>query len=306
MSLLKSSGGSATGLTGQQSAPKDLGYDAKLILTPIDAEIATKTLALTESTWLDAINSAVGTRYISLPINYELESSPEDDVYATSSLGSVEFVREGKDTVKYSFIVSPFVMKQLRTLNGVDWKTYIVTSSGVIKGTSTDDTKILPFTIGNFRVEKEVKATGDAPALVVVSITYAYPEEWTSNPAFVEPLRDGVPTNWNPRDLKDPKAITSLVTNATTTGFDIYLEGYDQVPFEGAVEEDVIIRDSATGVLTTVTTLTESATIPGQYAALATIAASTYDIGMAPVGTSGATQGYAGLEADLNMDIVIS
>lgn len=302
MSLLKSSGGSATGLVGKQSAPKDLGYDAKLILVPEDAEIATKTLALTESTWLDAINSAVGTRYIVLPINYDLESSPESDVYATSSLGSVEFVREGKDTVRYSVIVSPFVMKQLRTLNGVDWKVYITTSGGFLKGTSTDDTKFLPFSLDNFRVEKEVKATGDAPATVPISITYANPDEWTSNPAFAEPLKEGVGSNWNPRDLKDPKAITSLVSAASTAGFTIYLEGYDEVPFEGAVKEDVIIKNASTGVITALTSLTE--TTPGTYTAVATIPAGTQLIGVSPVGTSGATQGYAGLEADLQSTVI--
>ena len=306
MSLLKSSGGSATGLLGKQTAPKDLGYDAKLILVPEDAEIATKTLALTESTWLDAINSAVGTRYIVLPINYDIESNPEESVYATSSLGSKEFIREGKDTVRYMFIVSPFVMAQMRTLNGVDWKTYIATSSGVIKGTSIAPANgaFKPFSIGNFRVEKEIKPTGSEPAMVVIEITYDDPSEWTSHPAFVEPLREGEGGNWNPRDLRDPKAITSLVTNGALTGFDIYLEGYDQVPFEGAVEEDVIIKDTTTGVVTAVTTLTESATIPGQYAALATIAAGTYYIGMAPVGTSGATQGYAGLVSDYNTVVI--
>jgi len=302
MSLLKSSGGSATGLVGKQTAPKDLGYDAKLILVPEDAEIATKTLALTESTWLDLINSAVGTRYIVLPINYELESSPEEDVYATSSLGSVKFVREGKDSVKYSVEVSPFVMKQLRTLNGVDWKTYIITSGGFIKGTTTDDTKFLPFSIGNFRVGKEIKATGGAPALLPIDVTYSDASEWSSNPAFVEPLREGVTSNWNPRDLKDPKAITSVVTDGTIAGFTIYLEGYDEVPFEGAVKEDVIIKNASTGVITPLTTLTE--TTPGTYTAVATIPTGTQLIGMAPVGTSGATQGYAGLEADLQSTII--
>ena len=153
-------------------------------------------------------------------------------------------------------------------------------------------------------MEKEVKATGDAPATVPIAITYAHPEEWTSQPAFVEPLREGLASVWNPRDLKDPKAITSLVTNFLATGFDIYLEGYDQVPFEGAVEEDVIVRDTTTGVVTALTTLTESSTTPGQYTAVATIAAGTYDVGMAPVGTSGATQGYAGLESDLQENTV--
>ena len=304
MSLLKSSGGSATGLLGKQSAPKDLGYDAKLILVPEDAEIATKTLALTESTWLDAINSAVGTRYIVLPINYDIESSPEDDVYATSSLGSVEFVREGKDTVKYSVIVSPFVMKQARTLNGVDWKVYITTSGGFLKGTSTDDTKFLPFTLDNFRVEKEVKATGDTPATLPISITYANPDEWTSSPAFAEPLKEGVGDNWNPRDLKDPKAISiKEVTLPAITGFTVAIEGYDEVPHEGAVTSDFGIWDTS-GALVSISSVTEQVAVPGTYDVLATLVTSTtYTTGLLPVG-SPATLGYATLVAD-RADVVV-
>jgi len=298
MSLLTSEGGSATGLLGKQSAPKDLGYDAKLILAPVGSSIATKTLALTESTWLDAINSTVGARYIVLPIFYELESSPEDDVYATSSLGSVAFVREGKDTVKYSVIVTPVTMSQLRTLNGVDWEAFIVTSSGVIKGTSDDETIFSPFSISNFRVEKEVRATGSEPATVPITVTYADANEWTSFPAFVEPLREGVGANWNPRDLNDPKAILNTVTSATTTGFTIKLEGYDGVAFTGASKEDVVIEQVSDGTIVAVTTLTETAVL-GTYTALATIPAETYYIGAAPVGTTDATDGYAGLRRDL-------
>jgi len=297
MSLLVSSGGIATGLTGKQNSPQNLGYDAKIILVPAGTEIATKTLALTESTWLDAINSAVGSRFISLPIFYELESSPEDDVYATSSLGAVSFIREGKDTVKYSVKVTPVVMSQLRTFNGVSWSAYIVTSEGFIKGTSPDDVRFLPFKLDNFRVEKEIKATGADTATLPISITYANPAEWADFPAFVEPLRSGLPEVWNPRDLKDPKAILSAVTSATISGFTIKLYGYDEVPFEGAVKEDVIVKDKTTGAVTALTSLTE--TVPGTYNAVVTLAAGTYLIGCAPVGTAGATQGFAGLERDL-------
>ena len=304
MSLLKSSGGSATGLLGKQTAPKDLGYDAKLILVPDGTEIATKTLALTESTWLSAINSAVGTRYIVLPIFYELESSPEDDVYATSSLGSVEFVREGKDTVKYSVIVTPVVMSQMRTLNGVDWQAYIVTSSGVIKGTSINETIFSPFSIGNFRVEKEVRATGDAPATLPIAITYSDPAEWTSQPAFIEPLREGLSVIWNPRDLKDPKAITvKEVTLPAITGFTVAIEGYDEVPHEGAVTADFGIWDAA-GTLVSVSSATEQVGTPGTYDVLATLVTlTTYTTGLLPVG-SPATNGYATLVAD-RADVVV-
>ncbi len=104
--LLKASGGTATGLLGKQSAPSNLGYDAFLIIVPAGTEIATKTLALTEDTWLDGINSADSSRFRVLPIFYDIEPAKEDDVYATSSIGSVSFVRDGKLTMKYIEMVN--------------------------------------------------------------------------------------------------------------------------------------------------------------------------------------------------------
>ncbi len=304
MSLLNSSGGSATALAGKQSAPANIGYDSVIVLAPTGTTIATETLALTESTWLDGVNSSVGSRWIVLPIAFDIEPSPEDDVYQTSSLGSKKFVREGLDTVVYLFDVTPVVMEQLRTLNGVDWSAFIFTSEGVIKCTSDDQTILSPFSIQNFRVEKPRKAGGDAGELLPVSITYGDSAEWASNPGFVEPMRSGVGGNWNPRDIVDPKAILGTVTSATTAGFTIALAGYDGVAFSGANLSNIMVRNSSTLAEITLDSLTETAVL-GTYTALATIAAATYLIGCAPVGTASAIQGYAGLERDWET-IVIS
>ncbi len=292
--LLKASGGTATGLLGKQSAPSNLGYDAFLIIVPAGTEIATKTLALTEDTWLDGINSADSSRFRVLPIFYDIEPAKEDDVYATSSIGSVSFVRDGKLTMKYIVEVTPVVMEQLRTMNGVDWECYVGTSEGFIKATTSDNAKFEPFSLQNFRVEGETPAAGDATALVPISVTFDDPNEWNSNPAFVEPLRDGEGGNWNPRDLKDPKAIMGTVTSPTTSGYTLYLEGYDKVAHEGAVLGDIGIWDSV-GALVTVTGLTE--TPAGTYAITATLPAGTFTTGLLPVGSC-TTDGYATLERD--------
>jgi len=294
--------GTATGLVGQQNAPEDLGYLSGLILVPKGSYIATDTLALLESTWLDNINSVDGTRYIVLPLAFDLENNKEEAVYETSSLGNQKFVRPGKLTRTYMVTVTPVVMEQLNTLNSAKWNCFEFTSNNFMKGTSPDRVKFSPFTLDNFRVEGEEPAGGDTVNKVPITFTYGDPSEWNGRPSFIQPLVDAI-SPWNPNDLKDPKAIISTVTNATTAGFDIYLQGYDKVPFEGAVKEDVIVRDASTGVVTALTSLTEST--PGQYAAVGTIAASTYEIGAAPVGTSGATQGYAGLQRDLQTTVIV-
>lgn len=296
---LKASSSSATGLLGKQNAPADLGFLAGLYLVPKGTEFATDVLALTESEWLDLINSPDDIRMRVLPLQWDIEPTKEDDTYSTSSTGNVAFVKPGKLTYRYMVKVTPFVMSQLNSLNGTEWDIFFLTSNGFQTGTSIDDTKFQPFTLDTFRVEGETPASGEEEAIVPITFTLADPAEWNSRPSFIQPLLDGTGGAWNPRDLVDPRAITGLVDTPALTGFNIFMEGYDRAPFTGAIEEDVVIEDTTTGDLTAVTTLTEDPNVPGQYAALATIPAGTYYIGPAPVGTSGATQGFAGLRSDL-------
>ena len=294
----KASSGGVKSLAGAQSAPKEIGYAAGVILVPKGEFFATDALAKVEANWLDKINSTDGIRWRVLPLQFDVEPTKEDDTYVTSSTGNVAFVVAGKTTVKYSVRVTPFVMSQLNDLNGTDWDVYILTSNGFITGWSDDRVKFRPFTLQNFRVEGEQKV--DLSSIVPIVWTYADPNEWNSNNSFIEPEKDGSPDMWNVRELKDPKAITSLVDTFAITGFNIFLEGYDRVPFTGAAKEDVIVRNTSTLALIALDSLTESLTEPGQYVALATIPASaTYDVGMAPVGTASATQGHAGLDIDL-------
>ncbi len=302
---LKASSQSTTGLLGKMNAPADPGYLAGLYVVPKGIEFATDVLALTESEWLDLINSPDDVRMRVLPLQWDVVPEKGDDTYSTSGSGNVAFVTAGKVTYRYLVKVTPFVKSQLNTLNGTDWDLYMLTSEGFIKGTSIDEIKFQPFTLDNFRVEGEIPALpGEEEAIVPITFTMADSSEDDSRPSFIQPRLDGILTGgasstWNPRDLKDPRAITGLVDTPTITGFNIFLERYDRSPFTGAIEEDIVIEDTTTGVLTVVTTLTEDSNIPGQYAALATIAVGTYYIGPAPVGTSGATQGEAGLRKDL-------
>lgn len=303
MNLLKASTGVATGLLGKQVAPQDIGYLAGLILVPKGEEIATRKLALTESTWIDNINKADGNRFIMLPLAFDMTPEKEDDAYNTSSIGNVAFVRAGKLTVKYIVDVTPFVMSQLNTLNGVGWDVYKITSNGFITGTSIDGARFQPFSLQNFRVEGEIPAGGDVQNLVTISFTHADEAEWNSRPAFIKPLVDGEGEVWNPSQLEDPKAITvKEVTSPAITGFTVSLEGYDRVPHEGAVTGDFGIWDS-TGTLVTVTSATETA-VPGTYDILATLGSGqTYTTALLPVGFT-TTAGAASLASDRE-DVVV-
>jgi len=296
---LKASSKNIPGLLGSGVAPPDIGHLVGIVLVPKGEEFSTDELALVEANWLAHINSVDSVRWRVFPLAWDIEPTKEDDTYATSSIGNVAFVRSGKLTMKYMVKVTPFVMSQLNTLNGVEWDIYNLTSGGFGTGTSVNGVKFQPFTLQSFRVEGETPPVGDENAIVPITFTYADPTEWNERPSFIQTLKDGTPDVWNFKDLKDPRAVTSLVDTPELTGFNIFLEGYDRVPFTDASLNDIVIEDTTTGALTAVTSLTESATVPGQYVAVATIAAGTYYIGMAPVGTALATQGFAGLRKDL-------
>ncbi len=299
------SSSSSTGLLGRQNAPADLGYLDGIVAVPKGFEFATDALALTESEWLEAINSTEDVRIRVLPIQWNIEPTKEDDEYVTSSTGNVGFLQPGKTTYRYMVKVTPFGKAMLNTLNGIDWDLYMRYSNGALMGTSEDEVKFQPYTLDNFRVEGEVPHTpGTDEAFIPITFTLADPSESDSRQSFIQPQLDGILTGgalstWNAKNLKDPRPVRSVVDTVTIAGFNIFLKRYDNSPFTGAQKEDVVIEDTTTGVITAVTTLTEDANISGQYAALATIPAGTYYIGAAKVGTSGASQGDAGLRKDL-------
>lgn len=296
-----------TGLVGKQNAPQDLGYLVGFIAVPKgEGGYLTDLLALNETNWLDKINTNSGARYVMLPLGFGLTNAQEDDKYQTSETGNVAFVGAGKLTQTMPVKVTPFVMSQLNTFNGIDLDIFKLTSNGFITGTSRDGVKFEPFTLTNFRVGSVIENDGSSTVnLVPITFTHADPNEWNRFPSFIQPASDGIddvggPSPWKPIDLKDPKAITSVVTVPLSAGtFSIFLEGYDKVPFQLAVKENIVVKIESTGVVVPVTTLTPDANTPGLYDATITWTAVLHKVGMAAVGTASAVQGFAGLEEDL-------
>jgi len=299
MSVLDSAGGDAKGLLGQQMSPEDLGYDAAIIAVPRDDYFDTKALALVEQNWLDKINAIDGVRWRMLPLFNDISSDKEEDLYNTSSIGVKSFLDEGKTTMTYKVKVTPFVKKQLRTMNGIAWDIFIFTSNGFCKFTSSDGIKVEPFSTDVFRVGAEEPATRDVPTLVPITVTYADTDQLNDNPGFIEPLREGTPDVWNLKVLKDPKAVKFItVGTPTATTYDMDVVGYDGVPKVDVLASDVLIVDSS-GVEQTISSCTPDPLINGRYACVVVVmAADTYQAGLKAVGLT-ATQGYNTLESDL-------
>ena len=298
MSVLDSTGGSSTGLFGKQLSPEGLGYDAAIILIPKGDSLATKTLALVKANWLNEINEVDTSRWRVLPIFNDISANKEEDVYNTSSIGMQTFIREGKTSMTYKVLVTPIVKKQLRTLNGISWDVFILTSNGFVKGTSSDGTKFEGFSTSVLHVGAEEPAAADVEALTPITVTYSDPKELNDFPAFIEPLREGTPDVWNVKDLEDPKAVkATIIGSPTATGLVMDIAGYDGVALTGVVVSDVSLLDS-TDTEHTVTTCTESATITGRYTLVIPTMSGDYRVGLKAVGLT-ATQGYNTLVADL-------
>ena len=141
---LKASSSSSTGLLGKMNAPADPGYLAGLFVVPKSIEFATDVLALTESEWLNLINSTEDVRMRVLPLQWDVEPTKEDDTYSTSSTKNVAFVIGGKTTYRYSVKVTPFVKTQLNTMNDTEWDLFFLSSNGFIEGTTIDEVKFQP------------------------------------------------------------------------------------------------------------------------------------------------------------------
>jgi hypothetical protein len=258
------------GNTGAQNYCGPVGIDRILVLVPKGTEIATETLAVTLSTWQDNINEAKGNRWYPLIPIWEMDPNQADPTTRESSLGYEEYVRDGKLKVKYTLDeMSPHNKTQLAKLNGQGFDLWVITDKEYIKGRSVDGAKFLPYQLDYFRVLPETPNTGSENAHVAVELKFTDVREMNEFYAHVNPsISTLAPTAWYP--TIELVGIKDLVIDVTTMSDDeatIVLKGYDNVPYSGAVKEDLYMRKtSSTGAAITISALTETAT-PGTYTA---------------------------------------
>jgi hypothetical protein len=197
-----------------------------------------------------------------------MEPEQADPTTRESSLGYEEYVRDGKLKVKYTLEeMSTYNKTQLAKLNGQDFDLFVITDKEYIKGRSVDGIKFLPYQLDYFRVLPETPNTGGENAHVGVELKFTDVREMNEFYAHVNPsLSELAPAAWYPTielvGIKDLQIEVSTMSDDEAT---IVLKGYDNVPYSGAVKEDLYMRKTTTtGVAITITSLTETAT-PGTY-----------------------------------------
>lgn len=128
--------------TGLSGCLDNLGYDARLIWTPLSFEIDTETNAKLQATWTDGIDAK---NIYPFPIHDEIEPAIEDNVEEDLPTGVSLFVREGKYGGIGRFQGALCDIIKLRTFNNVSGRAFIITNDGSIWGTSPDGTKLKGF-----------------------------------------------------------------------------------------------------------------------------------------------------------------
>lgn len=276
------------GNTGKQKYCGPKGKIVNVVLVPNDASIATKVLALTESTWLTNINAAAANRWFPVEKVVQADPSPEDPVFQEFDYGDKFFIRDGKLTVQ--FILDPrsvYNKNELNKLNGVNWAVYLVTDLEKLVGWTDDieDGAFYPFTTDSIRFLPESFFSGSEGENIILDIQFADVTQMNGKEAVLEPTKDAdAPAVWYPtqsiKGLKDLQIAS--VTSITQTGATIEILGYGGTPYNSAVAADVAFALQASPTtLITVSTLTPSGDSDGKYDAVwASQAADDYEIGL--------------------------
>ncbi len=260
--------------TGKKTCYEDFGWDAKLVIVPDDASIATKTLAETLSTWTTAVNADTASRYYPLEIFFNVEEDSEETQYEEGADGKKLFLREGKRSLT-GYIKLPMCLHAAyRTHNTRNVKAYVITSMGYIKGTSSDGTLFEPFSLNLFRVEKQTGGgNGETTQKTPVKIIFDDATEWDDRFAWAKP------TAFNPLTaINGIQDVTIAVTSPTTsTGVLTVLTTCDLIGIDSLVKEDFVLVDDAGGA-ETITTMTSQGN--GVYALAWTLGADNYILTM--------------------------
>lgn len=276
------------GNTGQQKYCGSKGKVKSIVLVPSDASIATKVLALTESTWLTNINAAKSARWFPIERVVETEPTQEDPVFQEMDYGDQFFVRNGKKSAIYTLNPrSVYNKNELAKLNGTNWSVYLITDLNKILGTSTDLVAgtFDPYSCDYVRILPESEPSGSETELIRIAIMYSDVTEFDGRQVVIEPLSDSdAPAVWYPlqsiKGIKDLRV--SSVTGISTTGATITIVGYGGTAYNSAVAADVrfnLASDLDTDIA--LSSLTPSGNNDGVYTAVwASQSADDYVIGL--------------------------
>jgi len=250
---------------GLSDCVMNAGFDQMHILVPRGFSIATKTLAETLSTWTDAIKAAVGSRIYPLAPSVKQEFSQDEAVYEALSQGAEAYLYTNtlKDTFYISAeLITPTFNSNMQHLNNGVWACYIVTSTGMILGKSSDGIKFEPFNC-SFRVLPQRKATDAEGAHLPYTLRLESYADRNLYGAVVQP------TDWNPLTSLEGLLDVNLTLVGSATATDIVVDvktDLNAIGVTGLAAADFSFIKASDGTAQTPTGMTESTTVNGRYA----------------------------------------
>ena len=231
------------GNTGLQECDEDFGRDELFIIVPDTHEIATKTLAETESTWTTLFNAAVATRGYPLFLHFNAEFDNEDRVQEEGWAGKTKTVRDGKKRGTFTFKDVPMYnhieLRKHNNRTGV--ALYKVTANGYIKGWTDDETVFKPFPISEFRVNDRTDDDGASSDKTTIFIEEQDGSKWNDSGRYVKP------SDFDPLLFDGIKDCSVTIASEIATGGTITVKSASgQVGVVGLVDANFELYEDAT------------------------------------------------------------
>ena len=285
---------SETNLTTGTSPRCDvqIGAAEKLFLATEAHEFETITEAMTESEWTADI---IAKTLFPLPLVEEFSNESEEDTYYTSPVTSLRtFIREGKHGFKFMTKFIPDLHARLRSgVNGKTMRLIQVDAVNNVIGTK-DGVKFKGWKSGTLRVEKWQPSDGSNLAFTVITFMSESAFETNENIATFK-------VDWNIKGLNGvQRAALEVVGTPSATEIVVdVLNNEDGSAIEGLTLPAEFELLKADGTTQTITTVTESSTIPGRYT-LAGTALVTGTLSLKDVVTVG-SEYYEGIAATVTI-----
>lgn len=243
-------------------APKcdvNIGATEKLIFTTEDFEVDTIVDAKLEATWLAGVAAQT---VFPLPLVEESSNESEDDTYYTSPITSLKtFIREGKPGFKYMIKFEPNLHARLRAgMNGKRMRLVQVDSTNNVIGTTPDGVVFKGWVSGTLRVEKWMQSDGSNLSFTVITFVAESALESNDQIAVFQ-------VNWNIKGMNgiQPAALEVVSASATEVVVDV-MGAMDGAAIEGlTLPAEFVFTKTSDGTAQTISSVTESLTIPGRY-----------------------------------------
>lgn len=293
----------------------EFGRPNRLTFVPLYKEDGTENYIDTATATLDATffnglqyNTDQYSRFYPLPIDLKNVEMPKADaVYQEFDDGTKKFVRFGARSL--TAIVpdsAPVLIGKLNSMKCGKWGVYITSDSGNFGGIERTAGKLYPYRLSDNTLNAMWQfQTGSTLGQIMMALEFLH-TDLDENFSFIDASDISIDLSSQFKGKLDTKI--SQVTSArgaTTFSVDIYSDygnAKTKDPIENLVAADLSLYNITTSSAVTISTLTESTTIPGRYVVTFTSQTTTNDLRLS-LSTSDVAKQLAG---DTWSDLIIS